>query len=309
MRWILLLCFVLSSPFAFAQEKPGWAFHVIDKVRPPAVLDDGKPKQMPGSSRSYTQTQIRDNNNPPDWYPDEHPPMPEVVAHGAKDVRACSTCHLANGFGHPESANVSGLPVSYFIRQIEDYRSGKRKGMSDSMTNFSRAMSDADVKAAAEYFAAIKPGRWTRVVETEMVPQTYVGNGNMRFVLPGGTDEPIGQRIIEVPEDVMRAESRDSHSGFIAYVPKGSIAKGEALVKQGGGKTVPCAACHGPTLQGLGEVPRLAGASAIYTVRQLFAMKHGERDNAQAQLMQPVVKNLEVEDMLNIGAYVASLEP
>jgi len=309
MRWIVLLCCVLTSSLAYGQERPGWAFHVIDKVRPPAPPDDGKPKQMPGSTRSYTQAQIRDNSNPPDWYPDEHPPMPDVVARGAKDVRACSTCHLSNGFGHPESANLAGLPPAYFIRQIEDYRSGKRKGTSDSMTTFSRAMSDADAKAAADYFAAIKPGRWTRVVETEMVPQTYVGNGNMRFVLPGGSDEPIGQRIIEVPEDAARAEARDAHSGFVAYVPKGSVAKGEALVKRGGGKTIPCGSCHGQDLRGQGENPRIAGVSAIYTVRQLFAMKHGERDNPQAQLMQPVVKNLDIEDMLNIAAYAASLEP
>src|SRR4249920_2709222 len=100
MRWILLLCIAFSSSVALAQEKPGWAFHVIDKVRPPAVPDDGQPKQMPGSSRSFTQAQIRDNSNPPDWHPAEHPPMPDVVAHGSKDVRACATCHLPNGFGH-----------------------------------------------------------------------------------------------------------------------------------------------------------------------------------------------------------------
>jgi cytochrome c553 len=148
------------------------------------------------------------------------------------------------------------------------------------------------------------------VVETDTVPKTYIGSGNMRFVWPGGADEPIGQRIIEVPEDVARAELRDSHSGFVAYVPKGSVAKGEALVKQGGGgKTIACGICHGPDLRGLGEVPRIAGGSAIYTVRQLFIMQTGERTNDHALLMQAVVKNLSLEDMLNIGAYVATLEP
>jgi cytochrome c553 len=279
-------------------------------VQPPAPPpDDGLAKQMPGSSRSYTVKQARDNSNPPDWYPDEHPPIPKVAANGAKDVRACSTCHLANGFGHPESANLAGLHPAYFVRQMEDYKNGKRKGMSESMTTFAKAISPEDLQAAAAYFASIKPGRWTRVVETDTVPKTYIGSGNMRFVWPGGADEPIGQRIIEVPEDVMRAELRDSHSGFVAYVPKGSVAKGEALVKQGGGKTIACGICHGPDLRGLGEVPRIAGGSAIYTVRQLFIMQTGERTNDHALLMQAVVKNLSLEDMLNIGAYVATLEP
>ena len=52
----------------------------------------------------------------------------------------------------------------------------------------------------------------------------------MRMPLPGAGDEPIGKRIIELPQDPAGAESRDPHSGFIAYVPKGSIAKGKEFV-------------------------------------------------------------------------------
>jgi cytochrome c553 len=310
MRWILTLYLVLvSSSLALAAEPPAWAFPVTDKAQPPAAPDDGKPKQMPGSSRTFTPEQIRDNSNPPDWYPDEHPPMPDIVAHGTKEVRACATCHLPNGLGHPESANLAGLPAAYFVRQMADFKSGKRKGNSDSMTNFAKAIAPADLDAAAAYFASLKPVRWTRVVETDTVPQSFVGKGNMRFFLPGGANEPLGQRIIEVPEDAIRVEARDGHSGFIAYVPKGSLAKGEALVKQGGGKTIPCAACHGQDLRGLGEMPPIAGRSTIYIVRQLFQMQNGTRDNEQAQLMQPAVKNLDLDDMIAIAAYVAAQEP
>jgi cytochrome c553 len=309
MRWILALYIAFASSLALAAEPPTWAFPIAEKVLPPAPPDDGKPKQMPGSSRSYTLKEISDNTNPPDWYPDEHPPMPEVVAHGAKDVRACSTCHLPNGLGHPESANLAGLPAAYFERQMADFKSGKRKGNSDSMTNFAKAISDADLKEASAYFAALKPVRWTRVVETDTVPQTFVGKGNMRFVLPGGAPEPLGQRIIEVPEDAVRADARDGHSGFVAYVPKGSLAKGEALVKQGGGKTIPCASCHGSDLRGQGEAPRIAGRSTIYVVRQLWQIQQGGRDNELSQTMQPAAKNLDVDDMIAIAAYVAAQEP
>jgi cytochrome c553 len=310
MRWVLTLYLAFASSLALAAEPPAWAFPVAEKVLPPAPPDDGQPKQMPGSSKSYTQKEIGDNNNPPDWYPDEHPPMPNVVAHGAKDVRACSTCHLPNGLGHPESANLTGLPAAYFERQMADFKSGKRKGNSDSMTNFAKAISDSDLKEAAAYFASLKPVRWTKVVETDSVPQTFVGKGNMRFLLPAGVSEPIGQRIIEVPDDAIRVEARDGHSGFTAYVPKGSLAKGEALVRQGGGgKTVACIACHGPALRGLGEIPPIAGRSAIYVVRQLFQMQNGTRDNEQAQLMQAAVKNLDMDDMIAIAAYVAAQEP
>ena len=55
--------------------------------------------------------------------------------------------------------------------------------------------------AAADYFAALKPRPWIRVVETDTVPKTYVGPGNKRLRLPGGGSEPLGNRIVEVPED------------------------------------------------------------------------------------------------------------
>ena len=309
MRWCLVLCLAFACSPAFAAELPAWAFPVTEKTQPPAPPDDGKPKTMPGSKASFTQAQINDITNPPDWYPDEHPPMPDVVAHGRKEVRACATCHLPNGLGHPESANLAGLPAAYIERQMEDFKSGKRKG-SDTMAGFAKAISADEVKQAAAYFASLKPGPWTRVVETDAVPQTYVGKGNMRFVWPGGPSEAIAGRIIELPEDAVRAEARDGHSGFVAEVPKGSIAKGEALARQGGGgKTIACAICHGPDLRGLGEVPRIAGRSAIYLMRQLTLIQNGTRASEQAVLMQAVVKQLSQDDMVALAAYVAAQTP
>ena len=127
------------------------------------------------------------------------------------------------------------------------------------MIEIAQAISDADARAASEYFASLKPGVWTKVIETDTVPQTYLGPGAMRFVSPGGGSEPIGNRIIVVPQDAARAASRDARSGFIDYVPTGSIKRGERLVTAGDGKTVPCGICHGPTLRGLAEIPPLAG--------------------------------------------------
>ena len=122
--------------------------------------------------------------------------------------------------------------------------------------------------------------------------------------------EKIGRRIIEIPEDEAIVLNRDPRSGFIAYVPKGSIAKGKVLVTTGGkGKTIPCAICHGPTLQGLGEVPPIAGRQANYVVRQLWSIQNGERSGNSAALMQAVVAKLSVDDMLAIAAYTASRAP
>jgi cytochrome c553 len=132
----------------------------------------------------------------------------------------------------------------------------------------------------------------------------------MFLKLEGSETEPIGDRIIEMPEDTERTESlRDPRSGFIAYVPVGSIKKGEALVTTGGGKTTRCAVCHGADLKGLGPVPGIAGRSPSYTVRQLFDTQRGTRKGLWADLMKPVVANLSNDDMLAIAAYTAARVP
>jgi cytochrome c553 len=305
--WIMLLS--VAPAAAAAVEHPDWAFPTTDKIQPQTIPDDGKPKTAPGSSRTYTRKQIDDLFAPPDWYPNMHQPMPPVVAHGEPpNVRACAACHLPTGTGHDESAYVAGLPENYFVRQLADYKSGARKG-SGSMTTIAAHISDADIRAAAAYFAAVKPRRWIRVVETDTVPRTYVGPGNKRLRLPGGGTEPIGDRIIEIPENEEVVLNRDPRLGFIAFVPKGSIARGEALAAMGGGNTIACSSCHGPTLQGLGDVPPLAGRQATYTVRQLLMMQDGGRAGPGIAPMQPVVKNLPVDDMLALAAYTASLAP
>src|SRR5436309_13620895 len=228
-----VLGMALLPGLAIGAENPDWAYPATPK---PAPLDNVVQKQVPGSSKQYTQAQIDDGFNPPDWFPDEHPPLPEIVAHGAKPVvRACALCHLPTGNGHPESSSLAGLPAAYLMRQMAEFKDGGRKGgRTPVMIEIAQAIADADVRAASEYFASLKPGVWTKVIETDSVPKSYVGQGAMRFAVAGGGTEPIGQRIIVLPQDEMRAHSRYPHSGFIDYVPVGSLAKGKALVTRGG---------------------------------------------------------------------------
>jgi cytochrome c553 len=170
-------------------------------------------------------------------------------------------------------------------------------------------MTDAEVQAAAEYFAALKPKPIVKVVEADTVPKTYIAR--LFFVKqPQGGTEPLGRRIVEMPDDVEQFELRDTRSQFTAYVPVGSIAKGEALARSGGaGTTVPCAICHGAGLKGVGPIPAIAGRSPTYIVRQLFEFKHGTRAGPSSALMKPAVEKLSEDDMISLAAYVASLTP
>jgi len=178
-----------------------------------------------------------------------------------------------------------------------------------AMLGVGQAANDAEVKAAAEYFASLKPKKWIRVVEANMVPKTRAAGG-MLIALEPEVMEPIGSRIIEIPENLERTELRDSKSGFIAYVPSGSIKKGQTLASTGGnGKTIQCAICHGAGLKGLGNVPPLAGRSPSYIVRQLWDIKAGNRNGPWTQLMKEAVAKLTIDDMVMLAAYTSSLQP
>src|SRR5262245_58387853 len=143
-----------------------------------------------------------------------------------------------------------------------------------------------------------------------MVPKSFVGRGAMRFVTKDGGDEPIGSRIIELPQDEEGAHARNPRTGFVAHVPPGSIAKGEALATTGGGgKTIPCGICHGQAFKGIGEVPTIANRSTMYVYRQLNDMKVGQRSGMAMALMKAVIAKLDSDDMIALSAYLGSLEP
>jgi cytochrome c553 len=281
---------------------------------------------VPDSEAEFTQGQIADMFQPPDWHPAEHAAMPEIVSRGrAPEVFACGYCHLPNGQGRPENASLAGLPAAYIVQQLADFKNGLRKssepkhGPTSAMIAYETKATDKEILAAAGYFAALKPKPWIRVVETDTVPETHVAGWMLvannpaeihsSAIGPAVQTEPIGQRIIETPENLERTELRDDHSGFIAYVPVGSIKKGEALTIANPDKTLRCAACHGPDLKGLGNVPALAGRSPSYIVRQLYDIQSGARAGAAVQKMKPAIAKLTVDDMAAIAAYVASLRP
>jgi cytochrome c553 len=318
----LTLLFVTAGiTVAVAQSQapvpPPWAYTINPPPVPGAKPSppDPAPQVVPGTTVTFTVTQTRDAFNPPDWHPYGHPAMPESVAHGRRpEMRACGFCHLTNGQGRPENASLAGLPAAYIIQQMEDFRSGNRKsaeprmGPPNAMIQDAKAATDSEVRAAAEYFSSFPFKKWIRVVEAKEVPKTRIA-GSMHVPGEAGT-EPLGDRIIEMPEDLRRTELRDGQSGFVAYVPRGSIAKGEKLVKTGGsGKSVACGTCHGRDLKGLGPIPPLAGRSPSYTVRQLFDMQQGVRKGPWSGLMKSSVEKLTIDDMIAIAAYAASLQP
>jgi cytochrome c553 len=294
-------------------------------ANPPPAPDAVTKLTVPGSSLTYTRAQLSNRFAPPDWFPNEHPPRPKIVANGRETatppIAACSQCHQTTGKGRPENAPVAGLPYEYIVQQLIDFRNGHRKtsdprkANTGNMAGFAKNMTDEEIKEAATWFASMPFTPTVKVVESAVVPRARpVAQLFLKLEGAEAGVEPLGDRILEVPEDTHQTEFlRNPKSGYVAYVPPGSLKKGEALVRDGvtatGGKVTACTVCHGSDLRGIGQAPPLAGRSPSYIARQLYDMQHGNRSGNWALLMVPVVVNLNNEDLLTASAYIASLQP
>jgi cytochrome c553 len=319
---LILLGLILISAAAVenaspqAEKPPDWAYPVDPPGLVPPV-DDGSLRHVPDSFVALTLSQVRDSFAAPDWHPNDHPPMPEVVAHGRKpSVMACAYCHRAEGTGGPENTSLAGLPADYIVQQMADFRSGARttsvehRAPPTNMIASAKAATPEEIAAAAAYFSSLKLRPHIRVIESERAPKTGVHGWHL-IDLKTNETEPIGRRIVEFPADLEQFVSRDTRAQFMAYVPPGSVERGRILATTGGaGRTVICATCHGPDLRGLAAVmPRLAGRSPSYLVRQLYDLQHGLRAGPTSVLMKPTVEKLTLDEMIDLAAYAASLPP
>jgi cytochrome c553 len=268
-------------------------------------------RRLAGSEGTFTVAQISYRYGPADWFPGDHPSMPDIVAHGkeALGLRACALCHLPNGKGLMQNGGVAGLPIPYFLQQLADFKAGRRKSADLNKANafemaaIARNLTDAEAMAAAEYFASIPFTSWVRVTESETVPKFTATINGLFLKADGEEAEPLGQRLVELPESTYETNIlRNPRSGFAAYAPIGSLKKGEMLAKS-------CGACHGPDLRGIGNIPPIAGRSPSYLARQLYDFQQGTRNGDAAILMKPSVEKLTEDDLIAITAYVSSRQP
>jgi cytochrome c553 len=325
---LTLVLFAGALRAATPEAPPPWAYGFKDAAAPGAVPapapapaanvppPDPTLRSLPGSTAKFTRAQIGNRFAPADWYPGDHPQMPPIVANGKKpEVWACGLCHYPNGMGRPEDAPIAGLPVNYFIEQMHAFRDGKRKSADSRKANtatmaaFVKGMTDDEIRETAVYFNSIQPRPWIKVVESETAPETTTSVG-LFLPIAGGKLEPLGLRIIEVPEDVEAVEVlRSPRVGFIAYVPKGYINRGAVIATTGRGKTQPCGTCHGADLKGMADVPRIAGRSPSYLMRQMVDMRSQTRTGPGVELMKPVIAEMSNADLMAVAAFVASRVP
>jgi cytochrome c553 len=314
--------FVAATP-GFAQQRefavPAWAFPTSKAEFPSSVhASDTTARTLAHSNRSFTGRQISDALNPPDWHPESHPPAPDVVIHARPEMKyACGLCHLPDGQGRSENATIAGLPADYVRRQMGDVRSGARTPAVEfapaaNIKAVPVAATDAEITQAAKYFSALRPRRQYTVVEATNVPRTYQAGG-LYARRPGGEFEPLGDRMMEISDDIEHHEMRDPNETFTVYVAPGTLEKGRRLAITARAESpTRCATCHGQELRGgAGGTagPPIAGKSPMYLLRQMIGFRTKARNGASSAPMQAVTRMLSLDAMIAAAAYAGSRAP
>jgi cytochrome c553 len=95
--------------------------------------------------------------------------------------------------------------------------------------------------------------------------------------------------------------------GLLAGAAIGIGPAGAADIEAGKQKAELCAGCHGENgVSQTENIPSLAGEPDQFIQWQLVFFRSGSRKN---ELMQPIVEQINNDDVRNLGAYFASLTP
>ena len=86
-------------------------------------------------------------------------PKPDLTKGQAKATEVCMACHSADGSrGSPANPIIAGQHPEYLIKQLQEFKSGKRKNA--VMQGFASMLSDEDMRNVAFFYASktAKPG-------------------------------------------------------------------------------------------------------------------------------------------------------
>ena len=96
-------------------------------VHEPAKPDDGQLFHIPGSTKSYTDTQINRSTSTVDWFPELHPAPPAPVISGKKGAyNACG--RWARQARHGRSSGTTGCVFSAATRRHEGRQAAWLRG-------------------------------------------------------------------------------------------------------------------------------------------------------------------------------------
>lgn len=151
-----------------------------------------------------------------------------VLGREKADSERCIECHGIEGQGQGHSngpegkfARLAGQSVAYFLKQIQDFRSGARKH--DQMAIMARSINDEDAADIAAYFSALPAMKGDARDVSQVGRHLYERGDASRGVVAcaschgldgrGSADQPLMPRIAGQEWRYLDKQLRDWRSG------------------------------------------------------------------------------------------------
>jgi cytochrome c553 len=161
-------------------------------------------------------------------------PKPDLVKGQAKANEVCIACHAADGSrGSPANPIIAGQHPEYLIKQLQEFKAGKRKNA--IMQGFAATLSEDDMRNVSFFYASktAKPGFaknkatvalgekiWRGGITAKAVPACAACHG------PTGTGMPAQYpRLAGQHGDYTEAQMLAFRSGARAHVQMNGVAK------------------------------------------------------------------------------------
>jgi len=145
------------------------------------------------------------------------PGSDDAVGRGATLALNCTMCHGAQGLSVSGAPNLAGQYPEVVIKQLRDYRNGKRP--SAIMEALARNLSDRDIDDLAAYYAYLPKARTAATTYDESLPALVRVGDPLRNIAPciachGGVDQKLGAPWIEgMPHEYLVAQLKAFRSG------------------------------------------------------------------------------------------------
>ncbi len=248
---------------------------------------------------------------------------PDPVQAGKAAAAGCAGCHGEGGISKtPGMPNLVGFDPKYLVAAMNAYKSGQRKH--DMMKTLVAALSDADVKNIALYYALQKPARTQNPAPGDQAAGKAAAaacagchgdlgiSGNPATPSLAGQDAQYfavslraykeGSRSDEVMKGFAASLDDKAIKNLAAFyaaqppqAPK--VSKPLTLAEW----TQRCDRCHGVNGNSTDPLsPALAGQRVDYLEKVLTAYRTGDRKNTTMAAMASVLTEAEVK---NLAAY------
>jgi len=124
----------------------------------------------------------------------------DAIGRGATLALGCTMCHGAQGMSASDAPNLAGQYPEVVIKQLRDYRSGKRS--SPIMEALARGLNDAQIADLAAYYAYLPKARNKPTTYADDLPLLVRDGAPLRNIAPciachGSVDQKLGAPWLE----------------------------------------------------------------------------------------------------------------